>query len=43
MDSLILYLRESEFDVHTCMRGDQALAAFREVQPDAVILDINLP
>ena len=43
VDSLVLYLRESEFDVHTCMRGDQALTAFRQVQPDAVILDINLP
>lgn len=25
------------------MRGDEALSAFREIQPDAVILDINLP
>lgn len=25
------------------MRGDEALEAFRKIQPDAVILDINLP
>jgi len=38
-----LYLRESEFDVHTCFRGDEALSTFRELRPDVVILDINLP
>lgn len=43
VDSLILYLWESEFDVHTCMRGDEAIESFRRVQPDAIILDINLP
>lgn len=25
------------------MRGDEALEAFRKIQPDAIILDINLP
>lgn len=25
------------------MRGDEALEVFREIQPDAVVLDINLP
>ncbi|MBP6921557.1 response regulator transcription factor [Candidatus Gracilibacteria bacterium] len=43
VDSLILYLEQSEFEVHTCMRGDEALEKFREIQPDALILDINLP
>mgnify|MGYP002141837676 FL=1 len=43
VDSLILYLQESEFDVHTCMHWDEALDTFRNVRPDAVILDINLP
>lgn len=43
VDSLVLYLRESEFDVYTCMRGDEALESFRKVKPDLVILDINLP
>ena len=42
VDSLLLYLR-SEFDVFTCLRGDEALDAFRRVKPDVVILDINLP
>jgi two-component system response regulator MtrA len=43
VDSLVLYLEQSEFAVHTCMRGDQALEMFQSVQPDVVILDINLP
>lgn len=43
VDSLMLYLQQSEFDVHVCMRGDEALEAFRKLQPDVVILDINLP
>jgi two-component system, OmpR family, response regulator MtrA len=43
VDSLVLYLRESEFDVHTCMRWDEALTHFRQMRPDVVILDINLP
>ena len=43
MDSLSLYLGDTEFDVHACMRGDEALEIFRKVRPDIVILDINLP
>lgn len=43
VDSLLIYLEQSSFIVHTCFRGDHALALFREVQPDVVILDINLP
>ena len=43
VDSLVLYLEQSEFSVHTCFRGDDALTQFREIQPDVVILDINLP
>lgn len=43
VDSLVLYLEQSEFIVHTCMRGDEAIQTFRDVKPDAVILDINLP
>lgn len=42
VDSLVLYL-ESEFDVHVCMRGDEALQKFQELSPQIVILDINLP
>ena len=43
VDSLLLYLQESEFDVHTCFRGDEVLQRFREIKPDVIILDINLP
>jgi DNA-binding response OmpR family regulator len=43
VDSLLLYLQESEFDVHTCFRGDEVLTKFRAINPDVIILDINLP
>lgn len=43
VDSLALYLGDTEFDVHICMRGDEAIDTFRKVRPDVVILDINLP
>lgn len=42
VDSLVLYLT-SEFDVHVCMRGDEAIRMFTELAPQVVILDINLP
>lgn len=42
VDSLVLYL-SSEFDVHVCMRGDEAIKMFTELAPQVVILDINLP
>ncbi len=42
VDSLVLYL-SSEFDVHVCMRGDEAIRMFTELAPQVVILDINLP
>lgn len=43
VDSLILFLWETEFDVHVCMRWDEVLHFFQAISPDAVILDINLP
>ncbi len=43
VDSLLLYLEESEFHVHTCFSGDEAIETFQKVKPDAIILDINLP
>lgn len=43
VDSLVLYLSESGFDVHVCMRWDEALERFRAIQPDVILLDINLP
>ncbi len=42
VDSLVLYLA-SEFDVHVCMRGDEAVKMFTELAPQVIILDINLP
>jgi DNA-binding response OmpR family regulator len=42
VDSLVLYLA-SEFDVHVCMRGDEAIRMFTELSPQVIILDINLP
>ena len=42
VDTLVLYL-SSEFDVHVCMRGDEAIRMFTELAPQVVILDINLP
>lgn len=38
----MLYLA-SEFDVHVCMRGDEAVKMFTELAPQVIILDINLP
>ncbi len=43
VDSLILFLWETEFDVHVCMRWDEVLHFFQAISPDVVILDINLP
>lgn len=43
VDSLSLYLGDTEFDVHVCMRWDEAIDAFRKAKPDVVVLDINLP
>jgi len=38
-----LYLKKAGYEVHTCERGDQALAAFHECDPQLVILDVMLP
>jgi DNA-binding response OmpR family regulator len=35
--------RDEGFEVHTIGRGDQAVAAVRERQPDLVVLDVLLP
>ena len=37
------YLGDHEFSIHAVSRGDQALAAFAEVAPHAVVLDLMLP
>ncbi len=41
--SLGLYLKASGFEVATCLRGDQAAAAFARENPDLAVVDINLP
>ena len=30
-------------DVHACADGDEALALCRQMEPDAVLLDLNMP
>lgn len=37
------FLSRYSFDVHITGRGDTALAAFRRVRPDVVVLDLMLP
>ncbi|MYM38817.1 response regulator [Duganella qianjiadongensis] len=37
------YLEEYDYQVDVVTRGDQALARFRQSQPDLVILDLTLP
>lgn len=40
---LELYLMKEGFEVVTCEKGTQSLAAFHEAQPALVILDVMLP
>ncbi|MEG0880402.1 MAG: response regulator, partial [Janthinobacterium sp.] len=37
------YLDEYDYAVDVVTRGDQAVARFRDLQPDLVILDLTLP
>jgi len=37
------YLRNTSFEVYTADRGRKALEMFSEVEPDFIILDLNLP
>lgn len=43
INSLEAYFSQSDFRVYKCMHGDAAIDAFKECEPDLVILDINLP
>jgi two-component system OmpR family response regulator len=37
------FLSRYEFDVHVTGRGDTALASYRQIDPDVVVLDLMLP
>ena len=38
-----LYLEQEDYEVKQFLRGDEALAAFRQQEPDLLLLDIMLP
>jgi two-component system, OmpR family, response regulator MtrA len=42
-EMLGIVLRSEGFDAHFCADGRNALAAFRDVRPDVVLLDVMLP
>ena len=42
-EMLGIVLRQEGFDSQVCMRGDEALSAFRDYRPDVVLLDLMLP
>ena len=42
-EMLTIVLRNERFDSLVCPTGDQAIGAFREYQPDVVLLDLMLP
>ena len=43
LEMLGIVLRGEGFEAHLCSQGDQAVAAFREFNPDLVLLDLMLP
>lgn len=43
LEIIELYLNKAGFTVKTCERGDEAIMAFRESQPELVVLDVMLP
>ena len=42
-EMLTIVLRQEGFDSRMCVRGDEALPAFRDYRPDVVLLDLMLP
>ncbi len=42
-ETLTLIFRRHGFDAATAYNADQALAAFRQVKPDLVLCDIDMP
>ena len=43
LNSLRLYLTQSSFEVFTCDNWTDAILVYNKVNPDLIILDINLP
>ena len=42
-EMLTIVLRQEGFDSRMCLRGDEAVEAFRDYKPDVVLLDLMLP
>lgn len=42
-EMLTIVLRQEGFDSRVCARGDRAMEAFREYDPDVLLLDLMLP
>nr|WP_301799820.1 MtrAB system response regulator MtrA [Nocardioides sp. ChNu-153] len=42
-EMLTIVLRQEGFESAVCLRGDEALDAFREFRPDVLLLDLMLP
>ena len=42
-EMLTIVLRQEGFDSRMCLRGDEAVEAFRDYRPDVVPLDLTLP
>jgi two-component system response regulator MtrA len=42
-EMLTIVLRQEGFDSRMCVRGDEAMDAFRDYKPDVVLLDVMLP
>ena len=42
-EMLTIVLRQEGFDSRMCLRGDEAVEAFRDYRPDVVLLDLMLP
>lgn len=43
LNSLKIYLERSSFEVYTCDTWTDALMMYQDINPDLIILDINLP
>ena len=43
LNEIINITLQEEFDLETCLDGDEALQRIREITPNVVVLDLNLP